>query len=150
MVYGYHLFLKEMSMCFRFREEDMNSLPYWIQMHGLPPDCWNRHVLSTLASYLGTPVHMNMLTHEHKRVKFARVLVEIDISKPKLLELDIVLPIGKVKVNFEYEHEFKPCEHCRKPGHVKENCFELNQKQSGGKNARKGVPKRGRSRSVLR
>lgn len=65
MVYGYHLFLKEMSMCFRFREEDMNSLPYWIQMHGLPPDCWNRHVLSTLASYLGTPVHMNMLTHEH-------------------------------------------------------------------------------------
>lgn len=48
---------------------------------------------------------MNMLTHEHKRVKFARVLVEIDISKPKLLELDIVLPIGKVKVNFEYEHD---------------------------------------------
>lgn len=46
----------------------MNSLPSWVQIHGLPPDCWNHHVLSTLASYMGTPVHMDMLTHDRKRV----------------------------------------------------------------------------------
>lgn len=32
MVYGYHLFLEDMPTCFRFREEDMNSLPSWIQI----------------------------------------------------------------------------------------------------------------------
>lgn len=74
---------------------------------------------------MGTPVHMDMLTHDLKRVKYARVLVKIDISKSKLSEMDIVLPIGKAKVNFEYEHEFKHCEHCLKPGHVKDNCFAL-------------------------
>lgn len=70
-------------MCYWFRDEDMNTLPSWIQIHGLPPYCWNHHVLSTLASYIGTPVHMDMLTHDRKRVKYARLLIEYDVSKPK-------------------------------------------------------------------
>lgn len=149
MVFGYHLFLKEMPVCFRFREEDMNSLPTWVQIHGLPPDCWNHKVLSKLTSYVGTPVHMDLLTHERKRMKYARVLVEIDISKPKVEEMEIVIPIGKVKVQFQYEHDYKPCEYCHKPGHAKENCFVLQNKQSAKKYVKKEVVNRGRSKSVV-
>lgn len=74
--------------------------------------------------------------------------MEIDISKPKLLEMKIVLPIGKVKVNFEYEHEFKPCEHCFKQGHDKDSCFAFKKKQSEGKGSKMGAPKHGRSKSA--
>lgn len=126
MVYGYHLFLKKMPRCFRFREEDMNSLPCWIQIHGLPPDCWNAHVLSLITTCIGTPVHMDMLTYERKRVKYARVLVEVDITKTKVYEIDIKLPIGVVSMRFEYEREFKICEHCKNLGHEKSSCYLLN------------------------
>lgn len=148
MVYGYHLFLKEMPRCFRFREEDMNTLPSWIQIHGLPPDCWNFYVLSMIVSRVGTPVHMDMLIHKRKSVKFARVLVEMDIAKPKVHELEIELPVGDVTVKFEYEHEFKLSEHCRKPGHAKDSCFSLKQKFVDGKVSMIGASSRGRSRSV--
>lgn len=73
MVYGYHLFLKEMSICFRFREEDMNLLSSWIQIHGLPPDCWNRNVLSILTTYLGTRftwICLHMIESESSMLDF--------------------------------------------------------------------------------
>ncbi|XP_075492085.1 uncharacterized protein LOC142530176 [Primulina tabacum] len=73
MVFGFHLFLKEMPRCFRFREKDMNTVPSWVQIHGLPPDCWNFNILSKLAFRLGTPIHMDMLTHQRKRVRYASV-----------------------------------------------------------------------------
>lgn len=58
---------------------------------------------------------MDMLTHDRKRVKYARMLVEMDINKPRVNDLIIALPIVDVKVTFEYEQNFKVCELCHKP-----------------------------------
>lgn len=71
MVYGFHMIIKEMPKCFWFKEEDMNTIPVWIQIHGLPLDCWNSYILSRLASVIGKPIHLDMLTHDRKHVKFA-------------------------------------------------------------------------------
>ncbi|XP_073033319.1 uncharacterized protein [Primulina eburnea] len=122
LVFGFHLFLKEMPRCFRFREEDMNSIPSWVQIHGLPPDCWNFKILSKLASRVGNPIHMDMLTHERKRVKYARVLVEVETSKPKVNDVNVVLPIGAVEVKFLYEQDIKFCAKCKQTGHVMNEC----------------------------
>ncbi|XP_073291645.1 uncharacterized protein [Primulina huaijiensis] len=123
MVYGFHLFLKEMPDCFRFREEDMNSIPTWVQIHGLPPVCWNFKVLSKLASRVGNPIHMDMLTHERKRMKFARVLIEVENSKPRVTEMAVELPIGDVMIKFEDEQDFKVCTKCHRVGHISVNCI---------------------------
>ncbi|XP_073046253.1 uncharacterized protein [Primulina eburnea] len=125
MVFGYHLFLKEMPRCFRFREDDMNSFPAWVQIHGLPPDCWNYKILSKLASKIGNPIHMDMLTHDRKRVKYARVLVEIDTSKPKIAELNVRLPIGIIAIKLEYEHDIPICDNCHRAGHATSNCSRI-------------------------
>ncbi|XP_075475225.1 uncharacterized protein LOC142505973 [Primulina tabacum] len=122
LVFGFHLFLKEMPRCFRFREEDMNTIPSWAQIHGLPPDCWNFNILSKLASRVGNPIHMDMLTHDRKRVKYARVLVEVDTTKQKMTDISVVLPIGKVEVKFLYEQDIKFCVNCKKSGHVVKDC----------------------------
>lgn len=100
LVYGYHLFLKEMPRCFKFKEEDMNTLPAWVQIHGLPPDCWNHYVLSNIASEIGCPIHMDLLTHGRKRVKYARVLVEMDAAVARIHDLEVILPTGKTTINF--------------------------------------------------
>ncbi|XP_073300490.1 uncharacterized protein [Primulina huaijiensis] len=122
MVFGFHIFLKEMPRCFRFREEDMNSVPSWVQIHGLSPDCWNYSILSKLASKVGKLIHMDMLTHERKRVKYACVLIEMEVSKQRIGELDVELPFGDIKIRFEYEQDFKVCEICHHAGHNLAHC----------------------------
>lgn len=125
LVYGYHLFLKEMPHCFRFREEDMNTLPSRIQIHGLNPDCWNYTILSNIASEPGTPIHMDLLTYGRKRVKFARVLVEMDAAIPRIYDHDIELPTGETMVKFVFEHDVKFCNECKKAGHESSRCPSL-------------------------
>lgn len=49
---------------------------------------------------------------------------------------------------FEYEHEHKPCEIWHKPGHIKAKCHAFKQNQASGNDVKKGVPKRGKSRSA--
>ncbi|XP_073026892.1 uncharacterized protein [Primulina eburnea] len=153
MVFGYHLFLKEMPRCFRFREEDMKSLPSWVQIHGLPPDCWNYAILSKIASKVGKPVHMDMLTHGRKRVKYARVLVELEADKAKINDLKVRLPFGIVDVTLEYELDIKFCETCHRAGHISTTCV----RNLNNNNASEGISddkmvqngKRRRSASVV-
>ncbi|XP_073036527.1 uncharacterized protein [Primulina eburnea] len=126
LVFGFHLFLKEMPRCFRFREEDMNSIPAWVQIHGLPPDCWNFNILSKLASRVGKPIHMDMLTHDRKRFEFARVLIEVETTKQKTTDIVVKLPIGDVVVKFIYEQDIKYCGLCKKTGHATADCCNAN------------------------
>lgn len=126
LVYGYHLFLKEMPRCFRFKDEDMNALPSWVQVHGLPPDCWNHYVLSNIGSEIGCSIHMDLLTYGHKRVKYARVLIEMNVAFPRTYELEINLPFGAVKINFVYEHDISFYKNCNKAGHGFSLCPLLN------------------------
>ncbi|XP_075507580.1 uncharacterized protein LOC142544415 [Primulina tabacum] len=149
MVYEYHLFLKEMPRCFRFRDEDMNSMPLWVQIHVLPPDCWNFNILSKLACRLGNPIHMDMLTHDRKRIKYARVLIEMEASKPKLLELEIELPFEDVMIKFEYEQDIKFCDVCHRAGDASVSCVRaahVDMVEEGLEDA--GNKFRSRSRSV--
>lgn len=150
MVYGYHLFIKEMPRCFRFRAEDMNSLPMWVQIHGLPPDCWNNFILSRVASKIGIPIHMDLLTKNRKRVKYARVLVEIDATLDKIKECKIKLPIGAVDITFEYEQDVKFCPLCKQAGHVADSCYKTSNAIGDGNKSRGiSTTRRFRSKSTV-
>lgn len=90
---------------------------------------------------------MDMLAHDKKRVKYARVLIEVDASMPRVHDLHVELPVGDVDIKIVYEEDIKFCEHCKKVGHSKETCFTLNKSL-----AQNGPPldshSRPRSRSV--
>lgn len=70
--------------------------------------------------------------------------MEMDLSKPKLNEVNIKLYIGVITVTFDYEHEFKVCGYFKKPGHAKESCFAFKNKSLDAKNVKGGL---GRSMS---
>ncbi|XP_073151836.1 uncharacterized protein [Henckelia pumila] len=123
LVFGRHLFLKELPPCFLFRVEDMLMLPSWVQIHGLPADCWTTKSLSKIASVLGKPIHTDILTMSKGKSLFARVLVEMDSSKPRIYEYPIMLPNGILtNVRFVYETELKYCSKCNSLGHSFEQC----------------------------
>lgn len=118
MILGRQLFLKELPSCFLFGKDDMMVLPSWIQIHGLPAECWATQALSKISSVVGKPIHTDKLTSSKKSANYARVLVEIDAKKQRILEKSVVLPNGKqILVKFTYKLNPKYCDKCNSLGH---------------------------------
>lgn len=119
MIMGRQLCLKKLPSCFLFAKEDMEFLPSWIQIHGLPADCWTIPAMSKITSVIGKPIHTDKLTVSKKGSTYARVLVEIDMKKPRIWEYHVDLPTGKViQIRFNYEMDPKFCTKCKCLGHL--------------------------------
>ena len=122
-VYGSNLMLKILPSCFRFEGEDVSSVPIWIQLPGLPLDCWNARALSKIVSKVGKPITTDKMTLTKERLSFARVLVEVDVTSDIVSEVEIGLPTGVV-YHQPVIHEFTPkfCTKCKTFGHVEGTC----------------------------
>jgi len=122
-VYGSNLMLKIMPSCFRFEGEAVTSVPIWIQLPGLPLDCWNGRALSKIVSRVGKPISTDKMTLTKERISFARVLVEVDVSSNIVSEVEIQLPTGVV-YHQSVIPEFTPkfCQRCKTFGHVEGTC----------------------------
>ena len=122
-VYGSNLLLKIMPSCFRFEGEDVSSVPIWIQLPGLPLDCWNARALSKIVSKVGKPITTDKMTLTKERFSFARVLVEVDVTSDIVSEVEIGLPTGVV-YHQSVIPEFTPkfCKKCKIFGHEEATC----------------------------
>ena len=121
--YGSNLMLKILPSCFRFEGVDISSVPIWIQLPGLPLDCWNARALSKIVSKVGKPITTDKMTRTKERLSFARVLVEVDVSSEVVSNVEIRLPTGVVYhqlVISEYTPKF--CRSCKSFGHVEASC----------------------------
>lgn len=90
-MFGIPLFLKHMPRCFLFAE-DGRHVPPWVQIHGLQPDCWSQRVLSLIGSKIGRPLYTDKLTRTRERISFARLLVEVDVTRQRVHEVSVALP----------------------------------------------------------
>lgn len=54
----------------------------WVQLHNLPVEFWDGESLETIVAHLGPLIKVDDLTLSLTWSKFARVCIEIDISKP--------------------------------------------------------------------
>lgn len=53
MILGRRLFLQELPSCFLYSKAEMMLLPTWVQIFGLPAECWTIKALSKIASIVG-------------------------------------------------------------------------------------------------
>jgi len=137
--YGRNLMLKIMPRCFRFGGEDSATVPVWIQLPDLPLDCWNARALSKIVSKVGKPITTDKMTRTKERISFARVLVEVDVSKELVTGVEVRLPTGVVYdqlVVFEFTPKY--CKKCMTFSHGEEGC----NKVSAGRTCPVYVPKR--------
>ncbi|XP_039123445.1 uncharacterized protein LOC120260068 [Dioscorea cayenensis subsp. rotundata] len=54
----------------------------WIQLHNLPIEFWSGDTLETITGHLGKLLKVDELTLSLTRTKYARVCIELDLSKP--------------------------------------------------------------------
>ncbi|KAH0749146.1 hypothetical protein KY290_028378 [Solanum tuberosum] len=92
---GPHYFLKRPVIMkpwlpeFNFKKEILTTIPIWIKLPNLPLNCWNSVVLSKIGSSLGQPLYAEECTTQASRISFARILIEMDVTRslPKMIKI---------------------------------------------------------------
>lgn len=85
---------------------DMETLkvPVWVRVPNVPLDMWDSEILSSVGSVLGRPMYMDHCTMNQKRLKFARLLVEMEFKGEFPLSVELDDDEGcRVKLQIEYE-----------------------------------------------
>ena len=114
---GKPILLKKWTSKFNLHDE-LRIAPLWVKLPGLPVIYWGAKTLSRIASVIGVPLMADDFTTRQARVSFARVLIEVDITKPLPSSIKFVNENGLVveqKVSFEWVPPF--CFNCQVVGH---------------------------------
>ncbi|XP_072993767.1 uncharacterized protein [Typha latifolia] len=107
---------------FRPSPEAFTSAPVWIQLHNLPQEYWELEALIPVAAFFGKPLRVDETTLDHSRSRFARVCIEVDLSRPLKTAVWLGLKDERVDQRVQYESIPIICFKCGRIGHKEEEC----------------------------
>ncbi|KAL9241119.1 hypothetical protein vseg_015266 [Gypsophila vaccaria] len=82
----------------------ISVVPLWVFFPNLDPYLWSAKALSKLASRIGRPICADEHTTSKTKVSFARVLIEVDVSKTLPSAITVATPYDdKFIQNVDYE-----------------------------------------------
>ncbi|XP_058775452.1 uncharacterized protein LOC131649713 [Vicia villosa] len=112
------LLLQEWRPDFNLKRDMPRTLPIWVKLPQLPLYLWGAKSLSKIGSAIGVPLVTDECTTSKLRVSYARIIVEVDVTKDFVKEIAIRDCEGrKIKQMVEYEWRPKFCDKCKKLGH---------------------------------
>ena len=112
------IIMRPWRLDFDYSNDIMSIMPLWIRLPNLPLNCWTSDFVSKIASLVGSPVCADECTSQQMRVTFARLMVEVDVTKPFVRQVLVDVGAGVVKeqkVIFEWAPPF--FDKCKKVGH---------------------------------
>ncbi|XP_015168706.1 uncharacterized protein [Solanum tuberosum] len=111
------IIMKPWVLEFNFKEEILTTIPLWVKIPNLPLNYWNSVVLSKIGSSVGKPLYADECTTQTSRISFARILMEVDVTRPLTKVIKIQDPKGKI-VEQKVWYEWKPifCQKCLQVG----------------------------------
>ncbi|CAN1778832.1 hypothetical protein LINPERHAP1_LOCUS14527, partial [Linum perenne] len=118
-IYDYYIAVARWTPQFN-EEKPIEKILTWVRLPRLPIHYFNQLAVSRIGNHIGRTVRLDLATTEGARGRYARVCVEVDISKPL---------IGKYMIEdrtflVEYESLENICHHCGIYGHKIDNCSE--------------------------
>lgn len=96
----------------KVNEDEVAEVPIWVQFPKLDLRFWGGRGLSKVASLLGKPIKADKHTKEKKLVNYARVLIEIDITKEIPEKVTFVDEFGDF-IEQKVECEWKPIKYTK-------------------------------------
>src|ERR1044072_3180215 len=118
MIYDHYLSVKPWTSDFVAANSKISTTMVWIRIPGLGFQFYDESILLTLASAVGVPIRVDMNTPDMQRGEYARICVEIDLTKPVLG----MIGLRGTWYNVEYEGLHLLCANCGCYGHVTRNC----------------------------
>ncbi|XP_062103427.1 uncharacterized protein LOC133814493 [Humulus lupulus] len=101
----------------------VRSIPLWIRLPNLGLQYWGKNCLSALVSTIGKPIMVDKFTKDRSMIRFARVLVEMEITDDPPFIIHFVNERGQLQEQF-VEYEWLPikCSTCKGYGHNAAEC----------------------------
>ncbi|CAI0466370.1 unnamed protein product [Linum tenue] len=90
----------------------------WVQLPAFPVHFYHREVLFSVGNMIGRTIKLDYHTLHQQRAKFARIAVEVDLSKALVTRIRL----DGAWQYLEYENLSVLCFECGKIGHTKEFC----------------------------
>lgn len=118
MIMDHYLAVQPWKEDFEPEVEQINHIAAWVRISRLPMDYYDKGILYVLGSQIGRVLKVDTPTLKRSKGRFARVCVELDLTKPLL---PLILVNGKEK-RIEYECVHLICFACGRYGHNREKC----------------------------
>ncbi|XP_057817558.2 uncharacterized protein LOC131030678 [Cryptomeria japonica] len=116
------LFVKPWHAGFNPSEELPNRVPVWVRLPKFPIECCREDVLHMLASMLEKPVGPSSQTLGKKVMTFARICVELDLSRPLPDAVEMCAGSHSWVQQLDYETLPFRCRLCHEYGHLVRRC----------------------------
>ncbi|CAN1175306.1 hypothetical protein LINPERHAP2_LOCUS31882 [Linum perenne] len=116
-IYDYYISVARWSPSFN-ESEPIRTLMTWVRLPKLPIQYFNNLAVTRIGNYIGKTVRLDLATAEGARGRYARVCVEVDLSKPLLGKYMLEDRVFFV----EYESIENFCFGCGSYGYKAENC----------------------------
>ncbi|KAG5382489.1 hypothetical protein IGI04_033959 [Brassica rapa subsp. trilocularis] len=123
---------------------EIESIPLWAYLSGVPFDLRTKEGLSLAAGLVGEPIETDDYTKNLTDLNVAHVKVEADLTKPLPSSGELVRQNGEIiLISIEYPWTPPSCTHCSRIGHIKNDCIyaPVNDTRKGtSKASQVGVP----------
>ncbi|CAN1292134.1 hypothetical protein LINPERPRIM_LOCUS21431 [Linum perenne] len=118
MINDHYVVIQEWRPYFRPEETSLSTLRVWVRLPGLPFEYFDRSILKLIGDRIGRTVRIDHTTLEGTRGNFARICVEVDLSKPLLSKYRLRSRVRRI----EYEGLHTICFTCGFYGHKNDTC----------------------------
>ncbi|KAI5342128.1 hypothetical protein L3X38_010003 [Prunus dulcis] len=118
IIAGQYLVMQKWRPGFCPATAHITRMAAWFRVSAIQLECFDVWSLKRIGNMLGKLLKIDSLTTAQNRGKFARLCVELDLTKP----LEAFVQINQNWYNIEYEGLPDICYHCGRYGHKRENC----------------------------
>ncbi|CAL9017859.1 unnamed protein product, partial [Prunus brigantina] len=118
IIAGQYLVMQKWRSGFSPATAHVTRMAAWIRVSAIQLECFDVWSLKRIGNLLGKLLKIDSLTTSQNRGKFARLCVELDLTKP----LDAFVQINQNWYNIEYEGLPDICYLCGMYGHKREHC----------------------------
>lgn len=101
---------------------EITRISVWVRLYNLPLHFWKELVLEGIGNTLGRYIKTNIQRLEERIFTFARICVEVDLSKGLPESIQLIHNQQKWKQHLDYENTVFRCRTCRKTGHLQNSC----------------------------
>ncbi|CAI0410965.1 unnamed protein product [Linum tenue] len=120
-IFDHYLAVQQWSPNFKVSDPLPRKMIVWVQFPALKIHFYHKEIRTSLGNLLGRTIRLDFHTLNLQRAKFARIVVEVDLSKPLVPRIWLDDAWQKV----EYENLPDVCFECGKIGHSSLLCPKL-------------------------
>ncbi|CAL1354772.1 unnamed protein product [Linum trigynum] len=123
VILDHYLIVHQWSPTFRTSDKPHRSVVAWVQLPELPVHFYHREILFALGNLIGRTIKLDYHTEKLERGKFARIAIELDMTKP----LPTKIWLDNFWQQVMYENLPTICYECGQIGHQEDSCPKINQ-----------------------